>query len=236
MTSPMNSNAMDAPAPVQKNLCRRPIRAATELVAKSAANLIDIPGLKDSVRAARGIVGALRANILQEPARNDLVTQNLIDYLNETLISCAQDEAEIVEDSEYLEDLRRIKAAVIELKNKTYGTKLACQQDIGRELIKRREEITERALLFSVEGSLCGRRADVRSIELEQRFERILESFTIHQGELTSVRLQLARQDRQLQLHRCATFGNSVDLNIKVFFFKHEGGHVACIRSRGLFY
>ncbi|CAE6518454.1 unnamed protein product, partial [Rhizoctonia solani] len=201
MTSPMNSNAMDAPAPVQKNFRRRPIRAATELVTKSAANLIDIPGLKDSVRAARGIVGALR-----EPARNDLVTQNLIDYLDEILLCAQDDEAEIVEDSEYLEDLRRIKASIVKLKNKTYGTKLACQQDIGRELIKRREEITERALLFSVEGSLCGRRADVRSIELEQRFERILESFTIHQGELTSVRLQLARQDRQLQLHRCATF------------------------------
>ncbi|CAE6426366.1 unnamed protein product [Rhizoctonia solani] len=142
MASLNNSNALNAPAPVQNNLRRRPIRAATELVAKSVVNFVGVPGLKDSVRTAREIVGALK-----EPARNDLITQNLIDHLDEILLCAQGDGAEV--DSEGLEDLQRIKAAVVELKNKTYGTKLACQRDIGRELVKREKEIIERTLLFS---------------------------------------------------------------------------------------
>ncbi|CAE6464852.1 unnamed protein product [Rhizoctonia solani] len=135
MASPVNSNTLNAPAPAQNNLRRRSIRAAKELIAKSAVNLVDFPGLKDSVQVAREIVGALKPNILQEPARNDIVTQSLVDYLDEILLRTQAADADKV-NSEYLEDLQQIKAAVIELKNKTYRTKLACQRDIGRELVE----------------------------------------------------------------------------------------------------
>ncbi|CAE6430509.1 unnamed protein product [Rhizoctonia solani] len=60
MASPVNTNIMNASALTQNNLRRRSIRVATELIAKSAVNLVDIPGLKESVQAARGIVGALK--------------------------------------------------------------------------------------------------------------------------------------------------------------------------------
>ncbi|KEP46572.1 hypothetical protein V565_192060, partial [Rhizoctonia solani 123E] len=208
MASPVNSNIMNAPTPTQNNLRRRSIRVASELIAKSAVNFVDIPGLKDSVQAARGIVEALKPNILQEPARNDVITQNLIDYLDEIFLRARAADANQA-NSEYLEDLRQIKAAVIELKDKTYGTKLVYRRDIGRDLEKRKEEVMERTLLFSVEGSVYGRRADTRSTELEARLEHISESFAMLQGELTSVKLQLA------QLHRCAVFGNSFDLKFK---------------------
>ncbi|CUA76534.1 hypothetical protein RSOLAG22IIIB_12349 [Rhizoctonia solani] len=123
MASLNNSNALNTLAPAQNNLRRRPICAATELIAKSVVNLVDVPGLNDSVRTAREIVGALKPNILQEPARNDLITQNLIDYIDEILLCAQGGGAEV--DSEYLEDLQQIHGAVVELKNKPYRTKLA---------------------------------------------------------------------------------------------------------------
>ncbi|EUC65997.1 hypothetical protein RSOL_504550, partial [Rhizoctonia solani AG-3 Rhs1AP] len=85
-------------------------------------------------------------------AQNDILTQNVIDYLDEILLCTRAADANQV-NSEYLEDLRQIKAAVIELKDKTYGTKLVYRRDIGRDLEKRKEEVMERTLLFSVEGS-----------------------------------------------------------------------------------
>ncbi|CAE6417900.1 unnamed protein product, partial [Rhizoctonia solani] len=203
-------NDPKAPPPTQTNLRRRPIRAATELIAKSAANIIDVPGLKDSIQAARGIVMALKPDILQEPARNDIVAQNLIDYLDEIFLCAHNNDAEEAH-SEYLNDLQQIKAAIVVLKNKKYQTKLACQRDIGRELVRRKDETFERALLFSVEGSVYGRQADVRSTELEERCEHLSESFAILRGELSAVKLQLARQacpGDPPQLHRCAMFGN----------------------------
>ncbi|KAH7318833.1 hypothetical protein B0J17DRAFT_633988 [Rhizoctonia solani] len=216
------SNALKAPALTQTNLRRRPIRAATELIAKSAANIVDVPGLKDSVQAARGVFMALK-----EPARNDLVAQNLIDYLDEILLCAHKDNTEEA-CSEHLEYLQQVKAAIVELKNTKYRTKLACQREIGKELAKRKDEIFERALLFSVEGRVYGRRVDARSTELEERCEHLSESLAELRGELNAVKLQLAQQ-AESQLHRCALFGNTFDLNFKVFFFKHERIHVAVL-------
>ncbi|KEP46571.1 hypothetical protein V565_192050 [Rhizoctonia solani 123E] len=143
MVPPLNSNTSNAPAPAQNNLRRRSIRSATELVAKSAAEFVEIPALKDSVQVARDIIGAFK-----EPVRNDILAQNLTDYLDEILLCTRAADANQV-NSGYLEDLQQIKTAIVMHKNKTYRTKLVRQQDIGRELEKRKEEIMERTLLFS---------------------------------------------------------------------------------------
>ncbi|EUC66004.1 hypothetical protein RSOL_504920 [Rhizoctonia solani AG-3 Rhs1AP] len=143
MVPPLNSNTSNAPAPAQNDLRRRSIRSATELVAKSAAEFVEIPALKDSVQVARDIIGAFK-----EPVRNDILAQNLTDYLDEILLCTRAADANQV-NSEYLEDLQQIKTAIVMHKNKTYRTKLVRQQDIGRELEKRKEEIMERTLLFS---------------------------------------------------------------------------------------
>ncbi|CAE6430513.1 unnamed protein product [Rhizoctonia solani] len=149
MVPPLNSNTSNAPAPAQNDLRRRSIRSATELVAKSAAEFVEIPGLKDSVQVARDIIEAFKSNILQEPVRNDILAQNLTDYLDEILLCTRAADANQV-NSEYLEYLQQIKTAIVMHKNKTYRTKLVRQQDIGRELEKRKEEIMERTLLFSL--------------------------------------------------------------------------------------
>ncbi|KAG8683481.1 hypothetical protein FRC11_013519, partial [Ceratobasidium sp. 423] len=209
MAAPMNSSASNAPVPVQNNVWRLPMRTTLEM--ETVAKAVDIPVLKDSMGAAQGILGALKPEILQEPARNDLTAQGLIYHLNEILLHARSAGADEVRP-EYLEDLQQLKSAVIELKNKLYRTKLACQRDIGKELVTRKEETMERALLFSVEGSVYGRRAYARSMELEEQYERLSESFAMSQTELHSAKLQLlapARRDRsvdQPQLHRCAMF------------------------------
>ncbi|CAE6450460.1 unnamed protein product, partial [Rhizoctonia solani] len=211
MAAPMNSNAPTTPA--QNHPRRRPVRAATMLAVETVAKVVEVPVLKDSVRVAQGILGALKPAILQEPARNDLVAQGLIDHIDGILLQAHSAGADEI-CPEYLADLQQIKSSVIELKHKPYRTKLACQRDVGKELATRREEIVQRTLLFSVEGSVYGRRADARSTELKQRYEHLSESFAMQQGELNSLRLQLlalARRDRsvdQSQPHLCAMFGN----------------------------
>ncbi|CAE6534552.1 unnamed protein product [Rhizoctonia solani] len=178
MAASMNSNAPNAPAPAQNNPRRRLMHAATMLAVETVAKVVEVPVLKDSVRAAQGILGALK-----EPARNDLAAQDLIFRIDEIMLHSQFAGADEV-CPEYLEDLQQIKSAVIELKNKPYRTKIACQRDIGKELATRGEETTTRALLFSVEGSVYGRQANARSAELEGRYERIAEAFATLQGEL----------------------------------------------------
>ncbi|KAB5595184.1 hypothetical protein CTheo_1262 [Ceratobasidium theobromae] len=70
------------PGPTNSNAVRRrrPLKAAAALVAKSATNLVDLPGLRDSVNAVQGIVQALQA-----PGQNDASAQELIDRVEEMM-------------------------------------------------------------------------------------------------------------------------------------------------------
>ncbi|CAE6377321.1 unnamed protein product [Rhizoctonia solani] len=222
MATSMNSNVPHTQALAQNNIRHRPIRAATGLIAESAANLVNIPGLKESIQAARGIVKALKPNVVQEPARNDILAQGLIDRLDEIVCFAQYAGADEV-SPEYLEDLQEIRMAVIKLKNKPYGTKLTCQSEIGKELGEMKEEIINRSLLLSVEGGVYGLRAKAQVTELTQQLESATESIAMLQGELATIKLQLERQNCSVdQVYPCALFGNLIDLKFNFFLNTRE--------------
>jgi hypothetical protein len=60
MATSVNSNVPLAQDSGQNNIHHRPVRAAAELVVKSATNLISLPGIKESAQAARGIIMTLK--------------------------------------------------------------------------------------------------------------------------------------------------------------------------------
>jgi hypothetical protein len=86
---------------------------------------------------------------LQEPARNDIAAQGLIDHLND-IIDCVQHAGGDEVCPDYLIDLQKIRATVVGLKNKSYGTKLTCQSEIGKKIGEMEEETMAKTYLLSV--------------------------------------------------------------------------------------
>ncbi|KAF8671222.1 hypothetical protein RHS04_08413 [Rhizoctonia solani] len=199
----------------QNNPRRRPIRIAADVLADSATNLGNFPGLKESAQAAGDIFKALKG-----PVRNDIIAQGLINYLDEicyTAQYAGADEA----CPEYLEDLQQTREAVVELKNKTYGMQFACQYDIEKQISKMKEEMMMRALLLSVEGGVSGLRANAQAVEIIQQLKLVAEALADVQEELAFTKRQVAQQSylvNHMDFCPLAMFGNLIDIKIKVYF------------------
>ncbi|KAF8693195.1 hypothetical protein RHS03_08398, partial [Rhizoctonia solani] len=199
MATSMSFNITQPQALAQNNPRRRPIRIAAHVLADSATNLVNLPGLKESAQAASDIFKAIKG-----PVRNDIVAQGLIDHLDEICYTAQYAGADKA-CPEYLEDLQQTREAVVELKNKTYGTKLACQSDIDKKINKMKEETMMRTLLLSVEGGISGLGAKAQVVEIAQQLKLVAQALAVAQEELAFTKMQVAQQSHSVnQMDSCA--------------------------------
>ncbi|KEP52309.1 hypothetical protein V565_047580 [Rhizoctonia solani 123E] len=141
-----------------KNSRRRSFLGATGLVAKSLTKVVDLPGLREPVRAAQDIATALKA-----PKNNDANAQELIDRIEDILaqIKPSFGGTEYEELKKYrpglfvaIGKLEAIKLELLDIKSKNYATKLARQQDIEQFLNKKEHEL-HRAIQDLCVSRLC---------------------------------------------------------------------------------
>ncbi|EUC67773.1 hypothetical protein RSOL_554440, partial [Rhizoctonia solani AG-3 Rhs1AP] len=132
-----------------KNSRRRSFLGATGLVAKSLTKVVDLPGLREPVRAAQDIATALKA-----PKNNDAKAQELMgridDILRQIKFSNNAGHGEL-ESEEWrnrypehcraAEKLEEIKVALATVKARTYTAKLARQNDIEQFLSSKEQEL-----------------------------------------------------------------------------------------------
>ncbi|CAE6458181.1 unnamed protein product [Rhizoctonia solani] len=113
------------------NLRRRPFLEPAVLVATSAVNIVDAPGLRQPARAARGIVAALQPDIFQAPKHINAQAQKQIDRIVETITSISpglekigrevQDPTDIrieylIGAQAFIDKLEKLKAKLVNMK------------------------------------------------------------------------------------------------------------------------
>ncbi|KAL5640686.1 hypothetical protein ACGC1H_001239 [Rhizoctonia solani] len=128
-----------------KSSRRRSFLGATGLVAKSLTKVVDLPGLREPVRAAQDIATALKA-----PKNNDTKAQELIDRIEDILAQTKPSPGgtEYEELKKYrpglfvaIGKLEAIKVEFLDTKSKNRRTKLARQQEIEQFLNKKEHEL-----------------------------------------------------------------------------------------------
>lgn len=160
---------------------RRRRRDAVELVARSAAGLVNLPVIQDSARVTQELAKALKA-----PGRNDTIAQEQIDRVDRVMayvLPFAEELSAVVDDLDssglaylvalqsLIDDLIRIKVELAEIKNEKYATKLAYQKNIDRLLEEKYQEFMERTRDFCIDGTMRANQGAIRTLRLEQRVD-----------------------------------------------------------------
>ncbi|CAE6411076.1 unnamed protein product, partial [Rhizoctonia solani] len=148
-------------------LRRRPFLEPARLVATSAANIVDAPGLRQPARIMRGIFTSLQPDIFQAPKHINAQVQQQIDRIDKT-IACISPVAEqisrevrdltdirvgyLIEAQAFMDKLEELRAKLVEIRARGYKRRFFYQGGIIQNLDEYDQLFWEARGEFSVSG------------------------------------------------------------------------------------